>query len=101
VNSFNAQVLSLYSQAGHPGLWANIDAGVFAALWQDDRDIADAEALTDIAVTAGGGASKPSAALDDEQLHNRLSERFAATRRNGVTEILTAQSPCQLKTYNS
>ncbi|MFC7074620.1 DsbA family protein [Halovenus rubra] len=89
VDSFNAQLLSLYSQAEHPDLWADIDAGLFEALWQNGRDIADADVLTDIAVTAGVDASTLPAALGDEQLRDRLSERFAAARRNGVTDVPT------------
>jgi hypothetical protein len=89
MDSFNAQVLSLYSQAEHPDLWADIGAGLFAALCQDGHDIAEADVLTDIAVTAGLDASALPAALGDEQLRDRLPERFTTTRRNSVTDVPT------------
>jgi len=108
VDSFNAQVLSLYSQAEYPGLWADIDAGLFAALWQDGRDIADADVLTDIAVTAGVDASKlPQSSTMNSSMIDCPGglwlrvETASPTYRRSSPRAGLSRSTCQLKTYNS
>jgi len=63
---------------------------VFAALWQDGRDIGDREVLADIAGDVEGlDADVVDAALGDDDLRERVTELFDAARQRGITGVPT------------
>ena len=62
---------------------------MFAALWEDGRDIGDAELLLELAAEAGADPEAVRSALEDERLREEVRERFTEARRHGVTGVPT------------
>jgi predicted DsbA family dithiol-disulfide isomerase len=89
VDSLEAQVASWYVKTEHPDRWLDFDEAVFEALWIDGRDIGDADALVDIAETVGVDGAEIRSALRDEDLRDRLHERFTDAQQQGVTGVPT------------
>jgi predicted DsbA family dithiol-disulfide isomerase len=89
VDSFDAQVASLYVQAEHPDDWLAFDEAVFDALWVDGRDIGDIEVLADCAERAGLDDSAIRTAVSDESYRTRLRDLFTQAQHRGVTGVPT------------
>ena len=89
VDSLNAQVASFYVQETYPERWRSFDEAVFEALWQEGRDIGDTDVLADLAEKAGIDGDEVRAAIEDEDLRERLREEFADARQQGVTGVPT------------
>jgi predicted DsbA family dithiol-disulfide isomerase len=89
VDSFDAQVASLYVKSEHPDQWLAFDEAIFDALWVDGRDIGDMTVLRDCAERAGLDGSEIEGAVTDEMYRDRLRERFAEAQQHGVTGVPT------------
>ncbi|WP_436933623.1 DsbA family oxidoreductase [Halovenus marina] len=89
VDSFDAQVASLYVKSERPDQWLAFDEAIFDALWVDGRDIGETAVLRDCAERAGLDGSEIEAAVTDERYRNRLRERFAEAQQHGVTGVPT------------
>ena len=90
VDSLPAQLVSVRVKETAPEAWPAFDDAVFAALWQEGRDIGDREVLADIASDVEGlGADVVDAALADEDLRERVTELFDAARQRGITGVPT------------
>ncbi|ODR79614.1 disulfide bond formation protein DsbA [Haladaptatus sp. W1] len=89
VDSLPAQVASYYVKSEHPDRWLDFDEGIFEALWQDGRDIGDADVLADLAEDAGLDRDEIRNAIADDDLHEELQDRFAEAQRRGVTGVPT------------
>jgi len=90
VDSLNAQIASYHVQSTHDyETWLAFDEAIFAALWQDSRDIGDPDVLVDLATDAGIDADEIRSALDDDSLREEVREQFTAAQREGVTGVPT------------
>ncbi|WP_458186140.1 DsbA family oxidoreductase [Haladaptatus sp. NG-WS-4] len=89
VDSLNAQVASSYVERERPDRWLDFDEAIFEALWQDGRDIGDPDVIADLAADVGLDGDAIRAAVDDDELRERLFERFADARERGVTGVPT------------
>ena len=90
VDSLPAQVVSYYVREHHDyATWLEFDEAVFDALWQDGKDIGDADVLVELAADAGLGTEEVRSALDDDALRAELRERFAEAKRDGITGVPT------------
>lgn len=89
VDSLPAQTASYHVQEEHPERWRAFDRAIFDALWQDGRDIGDPDVLADLAADVGLDGDEIRAAAGDEELRERLDERFAEARERGVTGVPT------------
>ncbi|MFB6137099.1 MAG: DsbA family protein [Halobacteriaceae archaeon] len=88
VDSLRAQRVSQFVQERHPDRWPALDRGLYAALWEEGRDVGDAAVLADVAADAGF----PSGVVDDALAGGPwepLREAFAAARQAGVTGVPT------------
>ncbi|WP_254546350.1 DsbA family oxidoreductase [Halomarina pelagica] len=89
VDSLNAQVASFHVQEEHPERWREFDEAIFEALWTEGRDIGDPDVLADLAADVGLDGAEIRDALADDDLRERIRERFAEAQRRGVTGVPT------------
>ena len=90
IDSLPAQVVSYHLKTtADYETWLAFDEAVFAALWQEGRDIGDEDVLVDIATGAGIDAETVRSALDDDGLRAELREQFGAAQQQGVTGVPT------------
>ena len=89
VDSLDVQRVSLYVREERPTAWAALDDALFEALWVDGRDVGDPEVLAAVVASGGLPAGVAREALDDESTRERLFDRFAAARQDGVTGVPT------------
>jgi len=89
VDGFRAQVASLYVRETHPGRWLAFDEAVFAALWENERDVGDPDVLADIAGGVGLDGEEIRDAVADEAWRDRLRDAFADAREVGITGVPT------------
>ncbi|WP_408959675.1 DsbA family protein [Natrinema sp. 74] len=89
VDSFDAQVASWYVKEDYPEQWEAFDEAIYTALWQDGRDIGDADVLADLADDVDLPADEIRDAIADENLRSELEDRFAEAQQTGVTGVPT------------
>lgn len=89
VDSLPAQLASFFVAREHPGAWPAFDAAIYEALWVDGREIGDPDVLVDLATDTGVPGSEIRDALEDDELRDRLEERFDDARRAGITGVPT------------
>jgi predicted DsbA family dithiol-disulfide isomerase len=89
VDSFDAQVASLYVREEHPESWEAFDEAIFAALWRDGRDIGSEDVLADLAAEVDLDPEEIRAALDDEAYREMVRTRFEEATQHGVTGVPT------------
>ena len=90
VDSLPAQVVSVHVRETASDSWLAFDEAIFAALWQDGRDIGDREVLADLAEDVDGlDPGVVDEALDDDDLRDRVTDLFTAARERGVTGVPT------------
>ncbi len=89
VDSLPAQLASFHVGESHPDRWRAFDEAVFEALWVDGRDIGDVDVLADLVADAGLDPDVVGEALADDELRERLFDRFRDARRRGVTGVPT------------
>ena len=108
VDSLPAQVASVHVQEAYDyETWRDFDWAVFEALWTEGRDIGDSDVLADIAEGTGVNPDDVRAALDDDDLFDRVHALFNEAHQQGVTGVPTfaydgygargAVPPAQLK----
>ena len=89
LDSFDAQVASLYVKREHPDQWLEFDEAIFEALWIDGRDIGDVDVLADIAEGTGLDSEEIRTAVADETLRDELRGEFTEAQGDGVTGVPT------------
>ncbi|TQQ81527.1 DsbA family oxidoreductase [Halonotius roseus] len=90
VDSLDAQIASAYVSQEYPyETWLAFDEAIFAALWEDGRDIGDADVLVDLATTVGIDGDAITAALDDEAHREAVTDAFTAAQQAGITGVPT------------
>ncbi|WP_336035005.1 DsbA family oxidoreductase [Halobacterium yunchengense] len=90
VDSWDAQKLAVYLEQAHgEATFRQFHHATFDALWQDGRDVGDADVLVDLASDAGVPEDEARSALGDDRLDDELRARFEAARDLGVTGIPT------------
>ncbi|EMA41660.1 DsbA family oxidoreductase [Halobiforma nitratireducens] len=89
VDSLPAQQVSLHVKREYSDRWASFDEAIYAALWEDGREIDDTDVLADLATDAGLPGDVVTDALEDDGLRATLEERFDDARRQGVTGVPT------------
>jgi len=89
IDSLPAQVASFHVRETHPEQWLAFDEAIFEALWVDGRDVGDVDVLADLAADVGIDADEIREAVADEDLRERLRERFAEAQQRGVTGVPT------------
>jgi len=90
IDSLPAQVVSYHIKTTEDyETWLAFDSAVFEALWEDGRDIGDAEVLAELAESVGIDPETVDAALDDETLRAEVRERFSAAQQRGITGVPT------------
>ena len=89
VDSFDAQVASVYVDAEHPAAWRAFDDAIFEALWLDGKNIGDVEVLAALAEDVGLDGGEIRAAVTDEERRDQLRELFAAAQQRGITGVPT------------
>jgi len=89
VDGFLAQVASLYVREEYPEQWLAFDEAVFAALWEDGRDVGDRDVLADLAADVGLDGEEVRGVVDEEAWRDRLRDEFADAREFGITGVPT------------
>ncbi len=89
VDSLPAQVASFHVKAEYPERWRAFDEAIFDALWQDGRDIGDPDVLAELAEDKGLDGSEIRTAIEDDQLRERVHEKFAEAQQRGITGVPT------------
>jgi predicted DsbA family dithiol-disulfide isomerase len=89
VDSYNAQVASLYVDEEYPQTWLAFDEAIFEALWVEGRDIGDPDVLAEIADSVGLDGEEIRDAIEDESQKNRLEAAFRESQQQGVTGVPT------------
>ncbi|WP_368408563.1 DsbA family protein [Halorussus halophilus] len=90
VDSWDAQQAALYvRQSYDEETFLEFHEAIFEALWQDGRDIGDADVLVEIAEGVGLDGAEIRDATEDETLEAELRERFEEAQKRGVSGIPT------------
>ncbi|ELY47684.1 DsbA family oxidoreductase [Natronorubrum sulfidifaciens] len=89
VDSLPAQQASWYVKQEIPDQWAAFDDAIYAALWQDGRDIGDIDVLADLAADVGLPVDEIRSAIDDDGVRTDLEERFSMAQQRGITGVPT------------
>jgi predicted DsbA family dithiol-disulfide isomerase len=89
LDSFDAQVASLYVKREHPDHWLEFDEAIFEALWIDGRDIGDVDVLAEIADETGLDGEEIRTEVADEELRDELRVEFTEAQGDGVTGVPT------------
>ncbi|QFU81698.1 DsbA family oxidoreductase [Natronorubrum aibiense] len=89
VDSLPAQQASWYVKQEYPEQWAAFDDAIYAALWQDGRDIGDADVLAALADDVGLPVAEIRSAIADEGVRTELEDRFTTAQRRGITGVPT------------
>ncbi|MFA9425951.1 DsbA family protein [Natronorubrum sp. A-ect3] len=89
VDSLPAQQAAWYVKQEYPDQWAAFDDEIYAALWQDGRDIGEVDVLADIAATVGLPVDEIRSAIDDDGVRTALEDRFSMAQQRGITGVPT------------
>jgi predicted DsbA family dithiol-disulfide isomerase len=89
-DSWNAQQAAFYVREHYPEAFAAFDDALFAAFWDDHRDIGDPDVIADAAAEdVGLDAEEIREAATDDEWADRLEEQFQEARDRGVTGVPT------------
>ena len=93
IDSLPAQIASYYVKEHYDyETWLAFDEAIFAALWIEGRDIGGEDVLVDLAEDVGVDGDEITAALDDDTLHDEVTDEFVAAQQAGVTGVPTFAS---------
>ncbi len=88
-DSWSAQQAAFYVREEHPEQFEAFDDALFAAFWDDHRDIGDTDVIADVAESAGLDSEEIREAATDEEWADRLEAQFQSARDRGVTGVPT------------
>jgi len=107
VDSFDAQVASLYVSEERPDRWLDFDEAIFEALWVDGRDVGDVDVLADLAEGVELDGDEIRSAVADEERRDRLRSDFSDARDASVSGVptfrydgRTARGRCRPNSWN-
>lgn len=89
VDSFDAQVASLYVKTEYPSRWLTFDEAIFTAFWVEGRNIGERDVLAAIADDTGLDGDDVRTAIEDETRRDRLDDQFIAAQQHGITGVPT------------
>ncbi|WP_049971459.1 DsbA family oxidoreductase [Haladaptatus cibarius] len=89
IDSLNAQVASFSVKEEYPEQWRAFDEAILDALWQEGDDIGDPDVLAKIAEEEGLDSDEIRAAIEDDELRERVHAKFAEAQQQGVTGVPT------------
>ncbi|MFB6255023.1 MAG: DsbA family protein [Halobacteriaceae archaeon] len=89
IDSFDAQVASLYVDRKYSDKWLAFDEAIFEALWINGNDIGDADVLARIADDVGLDGEEIRSAISNESNRSDLREKFNQAQQAGVTGVPT------------
>jgi predicted DsbA family dithiol-disulfide isomerase len=90
IDSLSAQIASVRVRDEYDyDAWLDFDWAIFQALWTEGRDIGDPDVLADIADDAGVDPDDVRAALDDDDLRERVRTLFDDAKNQGVSGVPT------------
>jgi len=89
VDTYSAQRVALRAREDHPEAFEAFHRAVLDALWQDRRDVSDADVLDAIATEAGLPEGFVAETLADETSREDLEAAFADARDERVTGVPT------------
>ena len=90
VDSLSTQIVSYaLKESENYETWLAFDEGVLDALWQDGRDIGDADVLADIADSVGVAPERVEDILSDDAPREAVHEQFQRAHQQGVTGVPT------------
>ncbi|SIQ82772.1 YD repeat-containing protein [Haladaptatus litoreus] len=89
IDSLNAQVASFYVQEEYPDQWRDFDESILDALWQEGDDIGDPVVLAKIADDEELDGDEIRAAIEDDDLRERVHEKFGEAQQRGITGVPT------------
>jgi len=90
IDSLNAQVASYHVKQQYDyDRWLDFDEAIYAALWQDGRDIGDPDVLAELAEDVGLDPEEIRDAIDDDGLREELTRQFSVAQQQGVTGVPT------------
>jgi len=90
VDSYNAQLAAYYVDQQYPyETWLAFDEAILDALWEEGRDIGDADVLAELAEDVGIDPDEIRAALVDETLRETLEAEWSQAQQDGITGVPT------------
>ncbi|MFB6149840.1 MAG: DsbA family protein [Halobacteriales archaeon] len=89
IDSFDAQVASMYVDEEYPDRWEDFDAAIFEAHWIDGRDIGERSVLVNLAEDVGLDGEEIGNAIEDQTNREQLREAFAQAREQGISAVPT------------
>ena len=90
IDSLAAQIVSVRVRDEYDyGTWLDFDWAIFEALWTEGRDIGDPDVLADLAEDAGVAPDDARAALNDDDLRERVRSLFEDAKQQGITGVPT------------
>lgn len=91
VDSLDAQVASHYVQECHRDDWRAFDDALYAALWEDGRDLGDPDVLAAVGDSVGVEGAEIRKAIRDEERRETVFAAFDAAQQEGITGVPTFQ----------
>jgi len=90
IDSLSAQIASVRVRDEYDyETWLDFDWAIFEALWTDGRDIGEPDVLIDLAGETGVDPDDVRAALDDEDLRERVRSLFDDAKNQGISGVPT------------
>ena len=89
VDSYDAQRVALRVRQRHPDSFEQFHRSVFDTLWEDGRDIGDADVLSELANDAGLPDGFVAETLAGESSTDELESAFEAARQKRITGVPT------------
>ena len=90
IDSLSAQIASVRVRDEYDyDTWLDFDWAIFEALWTESRDIGESDVLIDLAEDTGVDPDDVRAALDDDDLRERVRTLFDDAKRQGVSGVPT------------
>ncbi|SEO01682.1 Predicted dithiol-disulfide isomerase, DsbA family [Halorientalis persicus] len=90
IDSLAAQIASVRVRDEYDyETWLDFDWAIFEALWTDGRDIGEPDVLIDLAGETGVDPDDVRAALDDEDLRERVRSLFDDAKNQGISGVPT------------
>ncbi|GGN13321.1 DsbA family oxidoreductase [Halarchaeum nitratireducens] len=90
VDSLDAQIASYHvRETEEYETWLDFDRALFAALWEDERDIGDVDVLAAVADEVGIDAEAVREAVADNDLRETVRTKFGEAHEMGITGVPT------------